>query len=233
MSTVTILVDHRAPGEAKEALSREGQVVEIESEGIVYPAISGHPDIFFTQWRNRLFHAPNTPASILGKLRSNGVDLVAGEEPLSDTYPGTALYNAVATEHYVIHNFRYSDLSLINRLPGLEPVHVSQGYTRCNLLALGDGAFITSDAGIYRSLTRLGLDVMMTGTESIRLPGMKHGFFGGACGTFHDRVFIMGSLERHPGGDRIREYLQSRGHHITGLYNGPLFDTGGILFIES
>jgi hypothetical protein len=46
---------------------------------------------------------------------------------------------------------------LLKACEGLTPIHVNQGYTRCNLLALNENLFITSDKGICNSLLDHGL----------------------------------------------------------------------------
>lgn len=233
MNSVTILVDGRAPEGAKETLKSMGNIVEIRSVGVVYDAISGHPDIFFCQSGSHLFTAPNTPDVIVRQLQELGVGLIMGEESLGMNYPQSAKYNALVTPEHLIHNFRYSDMSLSRNLPDHHPVHVSQGYTRCNLIHLGHDHYITSDQGIYRSLTGLSFDVLMVDPLSIKLPGFKHGFFGGACGLYKDEIILMGSLKHHPEGDTIRSFIDQQGLKINELYDGPLLDTGSLLFVEN
>jgi hypothetical protein len=63
-----IIVDHKISQRAKEKLSQYGDLVELRTEGITYPAISGHPDIFFCQSADKLIVAPNLPEEYLAKL---------------------------------------------------------------------------------------------------------------------------------------------------------------------
>ena len=103
-------------------------------------------------------------------------------------------------------------------LQDLTPVHVDQGYCRCNLLPLKDDCFITSDEGIYkvsrdsisetpsrRSISEIHLNVS---PQDILLEGFPHGFFGGCCGVWEDKVFINGSLEFLQEGEKVREFLE-------------------------
>ena len=224
-----IIIDHRMPAEAKEKLSSYGRLLELSTTGITYDAISGHPDIFFCQAGEALFAAPNTPGNILAELDETGISLITGEEPVGDKYPETARYNAVVTDKHIIHNFRYTDLSIVNSLENHSLVHVNQGYCRCNLLPLKDDHFITSDEGIYKVLLRHGLDALLVSTEGIMLEGQNHGFFGGACGILEDQVFIAGSLDHYIDGEKVSEYLDKLGYRIVPLFNGTLMDCGSIM----
>jgi hypothetical protein len=226
-----IIIDHRMPREAKEKLSFYGRLLELSTAGITYDSISGHPDIFFCQAGDRLFTAPNTPRHILEELSSTGISFKTGEEPVGDKYPATARYNAVVTDKYIIHNFRYTDLSIVNNMENRDLVHMNQGYCRCNVLPLKDDHFITSDEGIFKVLRQHGLDTLLVSTEGILLEGQDHGFFGGACGIDGDHIFITGSLDQYADGQIVSQYLQKFGYRIVPLFNGPLMDCGSILIV--
>jgi hypothetical protein len=59
-----IIVDNKITPVAKRRLSSFGELVELKTDGITYPAISGHPDIFFCQSADNLIVAPNLPGRI-------------------------------------------------------------------------------------------------------------------------------------------------------------------------
>ncbi len=131
----------------------------------------------------------------------------------------------------LIHNFRYTDSVFSNHAEEHDLIHSGQGYTRCNLFALKDDHFITSDAGIARVLDGFGLKNLFVDPSEILLPGMKHGFFGGACGVYENKVFILGHLDKFKDGDKVRNYIKDLDYKIIELYDGPLFDGGSILFL--
>ena len=114
-----------------------------------------------------------------------------------------------------------------------------QGYTRCNLLALAD-VFIVSDHGIQKTLKHLG-EVFYFDPVDIILPGQKHGFFGGACGCLsvpdasipEKTVFFNGSLKHHRSGASLKAFLNRVGYSFIELHDGPLFDGGGMFFLNS
>lgn len=227
-----IIVDHRIPGEAKQKLSLYGELMELKTEGITYPAISGHPDIFFCQGQEKLVVAPNLPGVFDGKLIRDDIPVIRGELAVGKKYPETARYNAVVTDTYIIHNFHHTDRMITRTFEDRIPVHVDQGYCRCSLLALKDDHFITSDEGIYKVLKHHTKDVLKVTTQGILLEGFKHGFFGGCCGVCEEKVFINGSLKYYDDGERVKGFLQRLGYEIIELYDGPLVDGGGILFVS-
>ncbi len=64
-----IIVDKKIPWEAKDKLSVSGTVLELETEGIVYPAISGHPDIFFCKTPQMLVISPKSSRKVCSEFR--------------------------------------------------------------------------------------------------------------------------------------------------------------------
>jgi hypothetical protein len=252
-----IIIDHKLSPEAKKTLSIYGELMELQTEGITYPAISGHPDIFLCQSPDHLIVAPNLPEKYFNQLREHHIDFVIGEFPVGQEYPASARYNAVATSKSLIHNFRHTDFIITRTLEDLDPVHVDQGYCRCNLLALRDDCFITSDEGIYKVLRGLHPPVgglhpisnetwnpepgtsnkksgryLLVSPKDILLEGFSHGFFGGCCGVWGNKVFINGSLAEFDEGEKVRLFLDSLGYEIVELMEGKPVDVGGILVVE-
>lgn len=227
-----IVVDQKTPLEAVKKLETWGQVILLQTSGITYDAISGHPDIFFCPLEDTLVVAPNLPASYIKILQEKDIQFVRGELPVGGKYPSTAPYNAVVTDRYVLHNFRYTDSAITQLADHLDLVHVNQGYCRCNLLALKDNHFITSDEGIFRVLGNYGFTVLKTDAAGIHLPGFDHGFFGGTAGLYEDTVFLNGSLGQKIDGESIRRFIAGLGYEIVELHDGPLFDGGGLFFLQ-
>lgn len=77
-----IIVDQKMPAEAKKTLATYGDLLELKTEGIAYPAISGHPDIFFCQSANKLIVAPNLPGNYFKQLNAYDVKYIIGEFPV-------------------------------------------------------------------------------------------------------------------------------------------------------
>lgn len=225
-----ILADARIPEQAKKTLSGIGELMEVSSEGLVYEAVSGHPDIFFCRTPGGIIAAPNAPEALVAGMRESGIKVEAGCLPVGMEYPASSRYNAVMTGSYFIHRLDITDKKLLTGAQGLKRISVRQGYTRCSLLPLRDGHFITSDKGIQKALEKEKLAVLFVDPRTIQLPGCPHGFFGGTCGVWGSLILIIGSLKYHPEGQMILGYLKDLDYSILELYDGPLFD-GGSLFI--
>lgn len=227
-----IVVDQKTPREAVKNLESYGEVVLLKTSGITYEAISGHPDIFFCPVEDQLVVAPNLPAEYFKILDKHSIKYSLGELPVGDKYPLSAKYNAVGTDRFLFHNFRYTDSMITNLADSVDLIHVNQGYCRCNLLALKDNHFITSDEGINRVLKNYGFHALKVDPAGIELPGFDHGFFGGTATVFSDRVFMNGQLAHQADKIKIRDFINKLDYEIIELHTGPLFDGGGILFLQ-
>ena len=227
-----IIVDKRIPEAAKNALSAYGSLLELESHHVVYDAISGHPDIFLCQFGNTIVFAPNAPRNVVDQVFKRKKFGIRGKLPLGIKYPETAWYNAVITDRFLIHNKNYTDKGILNTFPDRVVIHTPQAYTRCNLIALDDSHYITSDKGIAKLLLRNEVKVLYVSPQGIKLKGFRNGFFGGCCGVYNNTLFINGSLTHFWYGDYVKEFVAEAGFSIIELYDGPLFDGGGIFFIN-
>jgi hypothetical protein len=227
-----ILVDHRASGAARDNLRKFGEVVEFSAKGLVYESISGHPDIFITRFEDFLVTAPNLPDEYKILLKKHNIKSIEGNRPVGNKYPETAGYNAVFTDEYFIHNLNISDEKLMQVAEGKTKIHVSQGYTRCNLLALNDEKMITSDKGIFKTLSKQGIDVLLVRPEGILLPGFKNGFIGGTCGVLGNTVYFTGKLSCLRDSKILERFIKHAGFEIKELHDGSLFDGGGIFYLE-
>ncbi len=226
-----IIIDKKIPGEAKEKLSAYGALLELETEGIVYPAISGHPDIFICKTPQALIVSPSLPEIFLHKLQEQQLQFIPGNQASSIQHPASVYYNAAVNNQYLVHRLEFTDPVILQNCHTLRKIPVKQAYTRCNLLLLKDDHYITSDPGIHKNLHRSGLDGIFVSPTGIILPGFLNGFIGGAMGLVNDSIFIIGSLLYYPEGSTVRKFLEDFNYRIIELYPGPLFDGGGILFI--
>ncbi|MEE4178222.1 MAG: hypothetical protein V2I46_12005 [Bacteroides sp.] len=225
-----ILADARLPERVLKNLGRYGQVVPFASQGVVYEAISGHPDIFLCQVPGGVVAAPNTPKNILEALENKGTSLFFGKEPLGKAYPATARYNAFSGKDCLLHLFDLTDEVILAQTQGLEKIAVRQGYARCSLVEAGR-LYITSDRGIEKELKQNCRETFYVDPSPIILPGQPHGFFGGCTGVWGQQLFLAGSLRHFPEGELLQQALVQRGITIIELYDGPLWDGGSILFL--
>jgi hypothetical protein len=250
-----IIVDHRIPQEAKKSLqslcpSLQATLIELETTGLVYPEISGHPDIFICKTPQTLVVSPNLPERYFAVFAEQRIRFVKGHftaGELTGVKTETHLppnlrsrkkleskantgYNAAVSEDLLVHRLEYTDPIILENCHYLKKIPVKQGYTRCNLLLLKEGHYITSDNGIDTALKNAGFQGIFTDPEKTVLPGFPNGFTGGAMGIHENCIYLIGSLSYIPEGSTIAEFAAALGYRITELYDGPLFDGGGILF---
>lgn len=226
-----IIADYRMPVQAKTTLSKFGNVLWFSTEGITYPAISGHPDIFMTQINEHIVVAPNIPAEITDSLMLHGIVWQFGNSPVGKKYPDTSHYNALVDRHILLHHLNDTDRIIREKTSALQNLNVKQGYCRCNCLSLNGNLYFCSDKSIEKALRRAGKNVLFVHPEEIVLPGFSHGFIGGTAGIFENKIFFCGRLSSIEDGKTLKVYLQQSGCTIIELYDGPLIDVGGIFFV--
>lgn len=226
-----ILCDSKMPSAAKAGLTSYGEVVEFATEGITYDAISGHPDIFFCKTPGGLVVAPNLPENYFTILDQNAIKYTKGSLPVGKKYPLSARYNSLVTGKYSIQNTEIADPVIAELNPAHKIIPVKQGYVQCNLLALPNNTFITSDRGIEKSLKQHDIEVLFVDPSCVQLDGFEHGFFGGACGINGDKLFICGSLHYFTESEKIEKSVSAAGMKIVELYEGQPVDVGTILFM--
>lgn len=225
------IVNKNIPAEAVKRLYDYGDVILFSTKDITYSSVANHPDIFLCKADDKIIYAPNTPVEIIHQLSEKKIECIAGKAEVGNKYPATAYFNAVITDEFIIHNKKFTDEVILQNNSRKKFINVRQGYTRCNLLPLRDGSFISSDEGITKKLTAEGLNCLYVNPAGIELPGFTNGFFGGACGITENKVFFTGSLNFFDEDEKVREYIVKQDLEIIELYHGKLFDGGSIIII--
>ena len=241
----TIIADARMPEEAKKNLKKLGDVLFLNPTEITYKSISAHPDIFFFQTKDGLVHAPNAPKRIIKELKKRKIKLTEGKKEVGKKYPETVPYNAVGIGDTLIHNLKHTDPTILSLYEN--HIHVNQGYTRCNLVALNGNSFITSDENICkvaetqsRKDTESGFCVQSSefrilyiDPKQIKLEGHDHGFFPGCCGVWKNNLIVCGSTKYLKEKAELDKFLKDNDFNLIELYDGELFDVGSVLIIEN
>lgn len=232
----TIIASSTMPDEAKETLTKMGDVVWLEPSDQAYQSISSHPDIFCFCHNER--HCDTIVcAENVHNLLPDYIKVIKGDKPVGKKYPETCGYNAVGIGNMLVHNLAHTDLSIRelfeNTWKESVQLNVNQGYTRCNLLALNENNYITSDFGIKRVLEENGCNVFYVDPHQITLPGQKYGFFPGCCGLVDDAVVVCGSVNHLKECKELRKFVRRNGMRIIELYDGALVDVGSIFFVRS
>ena len=242
----TIIADSRMPEEAKKSLKKLGNVLFINPTSVTYNSISSHPDIFFFQKDDALIYAPNAPKRIIKELKKRKIKLIEGKKEVGKKYPETVPYNAVGIGNLLIHNLKHTDETILSSYEN--HINVNQGYTRCNLLALNENAFITSDVGIFNAVnsqqttdnslypheslveTYGRTSVLYIDPKQIKLEGQKNGFFPGCCGVWKNNLIVCGSTKNLKEKAELDKFLKDNNFNLIELYDGDLIDVGSIFF---
>jgi len=234
---MTIIHDKRLPPEYLEGLKGHFPGADLLAfggmPGAAYESISCHPDIFlFELDPETVIYAPGVDPYLLGAIRKAGIKTVAGSEIPGGAYPGTVRYNAVRVGDNIICSWGRLDIAVRGRIiaAAYNVLDVGQGYARCSVLKLSEKALVTSDRGIARSAENAGLEAMLISGGGVVLPGQEHGFIGGASGYCgREKVIVLGDLESHTDGHRIRAFASERGVKLLEMPGLPLYDAGSVI----
>lgn len=207
-----------APAELRLWLESQGYtVIPVSPAPNVSTPIANHPDIQMC----RLGCNDSSPL-----FRAKTTDLAS----LSGDYPGDVPFNAACTGRYFIHNTSYTDPKLMQEAvnAGMIIVDVRQGYTKCSCTIVDEGSIITYDAGICKACRNAGMDVLLIEPGHIRLDGYDTGFIGGTSGRVGDTIVFNGDISAHPDGERIMDFIKSRGLECK-YFDYELSDIGSII----
>lgn len=227
------IIDSRAPQAAIERLAQDFYVLPFRTQGITYEAISCHPDIFMFQENNALIVAPNIPSEYKDFFQKNTIAYREGSTKIDETLQNSVAYNCVATPDFLFHKTAYTAPEIVQHCHTKTFVHLPQAYTRCSMFALNCNAIITSDKGIAKTLEQQNFELCYVSPREINLLPYSHGFIGGCMGVFERSVYIIGSLNHCADGEKLRQFIQKKGYEIVELYNGKLYDGGGIFFFSN
>ncbi|MFH1854257.1 MAG: DUF6873 family GME fold protein [Candidatus Omnitrophota bacterium] len=225
-----VVIDPHAPKLAKEKLEKLNYyVAEAPLHKKLPGPVKGHVDMMiFSLDRYKVVYEPQMEG-IARLLRQNGYTCVKGDRVKSGKYPDDIIYNACKIGNYVIHCKGRIEKNI--KALGLRHINVTQGYAKCSIVPVDSKHIITSDKGIKKAWERHGGIALLIRPGYIKLPGYGSGFIGGAAGVTNKHVFFTGSLEAHPDGQAIRNFIKDAGMGIIELYNGPLYDVGSIIIL--
>jgi radical SAM superfamily enzyme/signal recognition particle subunit SEC65 len=221
-------IDPRMPEDAKEKLKRLNYYLKEAPfhPGLAEP-VKGHADMMIFRYKNNVIYEPRLE-DVAALLRQNGYKCLKGEDIKSSVYPEDIMYNACAIGGHVIHY----DGKIEENIKKLKCkfLPVKQGYAKCSIVPVDNNRIITSDKNIKKTWEKNGGAALLIKQGYIKLPGYNSGFIGGASGVNDRFVVFTGRLNTHPDGRAIADFIKGAGKGIIELYDGPLYDTGTIMF---
>lgn len=227
-----IIIDSRMRNEEKEYLKKYGELIEIECQDCVYDEISAHPDIFFCKINDQIFQAPNL------KLEKQ-VKTQKGSSSVGKQYPDDVKYNICQIGKKIIHNFKYTDPLVndyINSI-GLEKINIKQGYTKCSIAVTSENSCITSDEGIYKTLQKENIDVLLLRDEIIHLQDKNknitnmNGFIGGSSCIIDNKFILFGDSNKLKSKEQLVDFLNKQKLELIDFKNLEIIDYGGVILL--
>lgn len=225
-----IIIDSRMRKVEKEYLSQYGDLIELPYQSSVYEEISSHPDIFFCKINNQIFQTPNL--KLENKLKTK-----QGANPVGAQYPEDIKYNICQIGKRAIHNFKYTDPAVAEYIDstGLQKINIKQGYSKCSISVTSENSCITSDEGIYETLKRENMDVLLLDNTNIRLvdknglQAKMNGFIGGATAVIEDKFIIFGDSNKILDKASLIEHLNNHNLKLVDFKNLEIIDYGSII----
>ena len=242
-----VIVDFRMREEEKRYLESLGyQIINSGYNTELYDEIAAHVDISYVKVGNEIIVSPDKFVELNKILECN-----VGKAELKAEYPSDVPYNVCIMGKKAIHNFKYTDPILKEKLikEGYELIDVSQGYTKCSIAVIDDNSCITSDIGIAKTLMDKGIDVLFVYEPDIHLlkrtnsneqfesrmyfeESDMQGFIGGAMVNLGEEIVLFGDLNNLLNKDKIVKFIQSKSKKIKEFKDLDIIDYGGIVTIE-
>lgn len=195
------------------------------------PRLAGHADLSVLKVDEHTLAAGGGVYSyIVNSLTNKGYTVIKSSRQ-GKIYPQDAGLCVCRAGQYVICNPKTVDPVVLPLLGG-KRIEVSQGYTKCTVCTVSDEAIITADRVIADKAKLAGLDVLQIEPGHIALDGFDYGFIGGAAFKLDQNTLAFtGTLENHPNGEQIMQFLQKHAIRPVFLTDGPIFDIGGAISV--
>lgn len=210
----------------------------VPKNGFVDQRLSDHADLSVLHGGGNMFWlAPHLSRSGFADQLSNmGFVLDYPDIFQSPLYPGDAWLNVCICGEYAIFNRDIVPKSIVDHLTinGYKLVECRQGYAKCSVCVVDEGAIITADRGIEAAARKAGLEVLLIEPGYIALDGFSYGFIGGAAFKIsQSKLAFTGTIEDHKNKNEILRFLQCRKIEPVFLTERTIFDIGsGIPIIE-
>ena len=236
-----IIIDKRMRNIEKNTLKYLGyRLVEIEKSENVYSEISSHVDIFTTKIGDTLIVEKSKYDDLVFMLKNTEYNIISGKEEVGLNYPDDIKYNVCIVGNYAVHNFKYTDKTVLKLLNdnSYELINVEQGYTNCSIAVIDDSSVITTDKKIAEKLIANNISVLLLDyVPDIKLKdeygnySNMTGFIGGAIARVDNNIVIFGDLEKIDRNNKIREFITKRNLKIIEFKDLDVIDYGGIVEI--
>lgn len=228
-----IITDYRTSEVTKAELNKLGfSVIETRPITTLYAEVKGHGDMQVHIVNGKAVCEPEVYEYYKFVLKD--VEAVCGSVRIIGKYPYDIAYNTCAIGEYAVCKESHTAPEIIeeyNRL-NYKIIDTKQGYAKCSLCIVDSETAITSDGGLYKQLTSIGLNILKIRPGYIHLGNMQ-GFIGGASGLIKPNLLTFnGDISTHPDYFNIKDFCKNSGVEILSLNNGELVDIGSFMTIK-
>ena len=194
--------------------------------------LAGHVDLSAIRLGKNIVaskHIERNPIYVK-KLAYMGYEVYPMQTAQGKVYPDDAGLCACIIRKYLIHNLSCTDSAVLEAFKG-EKIHVNQGYSKCSCCVVDDGALITADEGIERTMLGRDIEILKINHGGITLGGFEYGFIGGASITLDEIILFTGELADKRDKLCVEAFVRNRGKYPVYLTHSPAFDIGSAVVL--
>ncbi len=206
------------------------QVVITEIEQNVPKPVRFHADLSVNYIGNGEVVLTQTQDKLKSALEKLGCKCYPIDETLGNAYPEDCRLNCVCNQSDLICNYGIVSDKIKEMCKGKNVINTRQGYTKCSLCPVADGAFITDDKSIAFALKNAKYDVLEVEKGSVALDGYDYGFIGGACSKISKNILaFFGNAKEHKSYEDIKAFCENYKIDFLSLGNGRPCDIGSFI----
>lgn len=212
-------------------LNRLGiDILVTQGETAVPKPVRFHADLSVNYIGNGEVVLTQTQFKLKTALEKLGCKCYSINEALGNAYPEDCRLNCVCNQSDLICNYGIVSDKIKEMCKGKNVINTRQGYTKCSLCPVADGAFITDDKSIAVALKNAKYDVLEVKKGSVALDGYDYGFIGGACSKISKNILaFFGNAKEHKSYEDIKAFCENYKIDFLSLGNGRPCDIGSFI----
>lgn len=222
-----ILINKNVPTEILDFLRKKDELLLLDDLKKISDATRRHVDLGAVKINGKIVACPEFAPFIPNSI--------CGEIVPEDGYPKDVAYNAAVVDGrlFCLENAVEKKVLEIARSEKLKTVNVKQGYTKCNVVNVGNKAVITEDVSVKAAAENEGIPVLLIQKGFVNLDGYEHGFIGGATVSIGNELIFTGDFSAHPDYEKAIAFCAKFGVSTFFMRNFPLTDVGSPIFAEN
>lgn len=235
-----IVIDGKMRKDEKEYIrSLKADVIELTQNNGVYDEISSHVDIFCSKINGKVIFEKRLYSLLKSKSQIFKENIISGDSFIKGNYPNDIAYNVCNIGNNAIHNFKYTDKTILNVIQKekLNMININQGYSNCSIAVIDDSSAIVADKKIGEVLLKNGIDVLLLDKEDLDIKLLKNngkystmkGFIGGCIARIEDKIIVFGDINKIDKYGKIRDFVNARKLELVYFKDLDVIDYGGVV----